>query len=282
MKLDCAFVMAVAAGTTLAAPRMKATPAYEAVFNKQRITFKSDELTLVGYLFKPDGNGPFPTVVWNHGSERNPGAGAQFDGVASVFTRAGYVVFAPMRRGHSDSEGEYIVAAREREVARNGAAAGQRLTTRLLETSQLNDQLAGLRTVKMFPFVDTARLVVAGCSFGGIQALLGAEANVGYRAAISISPAAQNWGHNPDLEARLVQAVDHIEIPVFLMQPPKDASLGPAQVLGPRLERRNALSRVKIYPADGPEDEQQHCFGGVKGMHVWAADALTFLGKVLP
>jgi hypothetical protein len=38
---------------------------------------------------------------------------------------------------------------------------------------------------------------------------------------------------------------------------------------------------VKIYPAEGPEDQQLHCFGGAKGMHVWAADVLAFLKDVV-
>jgi len=273
-----ALTVAAAAGSgVLAADRLLRDGAE----SKERITFKSGDLTLVGYLFKPTGDGPFPAVVWNHGSEPNPGGMRQFDSVASIFVPAGYVVFAPMRRGHSDSEGEYIVTAREREAARNGAAAGQLLTTRLLETSQLDDQLAGLNVVKQLPYVDKTKLVVAGCSFGGIQTLLGAEAKVGYRAAIAISPAALNWGHNPSLESRLKHAVDRIDIPVLLLQPPKDASLGPAQVLGPVLERRNKSSHWKIYPAVGPEDEQTHCFGGAKGMHVWSADAVAFLKDVL-
>jgi carboxymethylenebutenolidase len=248
-----------------------------AIFNKQRVTFKSGELTLVGYLFKPSGAGPFPTVVWNHGSERNPGGGPQFDSVAAVFVPAGYAVFAPMRRGHSDSQGEYVVDATQREAARSGFAAGQKLAARLLETSQLDDQLAGLAFAKTQPFVDTTRLVVAGCSYGGIQTLLGAERGAGYRAAVSISPAALSWAGNPDLRDRLVQAVTRISIPVFLIQPPKDASLEPARVLGPLLEKRSPSNRVKIYPAEGPEDLQVHCFGGAKGMHVWAADVVAFL-----
>jgi len=282
MKVLRVYAVAMAAAVGLASGILASGGSVaDGVFNKERVTFKSGNLTLVGYLFKPDGAGPFPAVVWNHGSEQNPGGSRQFDGVASIFVPAGYVVFAPMRRGHSDSEGEYIVTAREREAARNGAAAGQHLTNRLLETSQLDDQLAGLKFVAGLPFADKSRLVVAGCSFGGIQTLLGAEAHVGYRAAISISPAALNWGHNPDLEARLKHAVDKIDIPVLLIQPPKDASLGPARVLGPLLERRNQRSRVKIYPADGPEDEQQHCFGGAKGMHVWGAEAVAFLNDAL-
>jgi len=75
---------------------------------KQRVSFKSGDLTLVGFLFKPEGTGPFPAIVWNHGSEKSPGTTVQFDSVAGVFVPAGYVVFAPMRRGHGFSEGNYI------------------------------------------------------------------------------------------------------------------------------------------------------------------------------
>ena len=274
-------VLAVVACFTLVLQTASGLAQDSPKFNKQRIVFKSGDLNLVGYLFKPDGPGPFPAVVWNHGSEKNPGGGPQFDSVASIFVPAGYVVFTPMRRGHSDSEGEYIVGAVERETAQRGGAAGQRLAARLLETSQLDDQLAGLAVVNRQPFVDPNRLVVAGCSYGGIQTLLGAERNVGYRAAVSISPAALSWTGNPDLRARLKTAVTRIRIPVFLIQPPKDASLEPARVLGSELERRGKLNRVKIYPAGGPEDEQGHCFGGAKGMHVWASDVLAFLNDVM-
>ena len=274
-------LLAVVASSAICAASVVAQMQSPAVFNKQRVTFKSGDLTLVGYLFKPNGAGPFPTVVWNHGSERNPGGGPQFDSVAAVFVPAGYAVFAPMRRGHSDSEGEYVVDATQREAAANGFAAGQKLATHLLESSQLDDQLSGLAFVKKQPFVDTTRLVVAGCSYGGIQTLLGAERGAGYRAAVSISPAALSWRGNPDLRERLERAVTRISVPVFLIQPPKDASLEPARVLGPILEKRSPANRVKIYPAEGPEDQQLHCFGGAKGMQVWAADVLAFLKDVV-
>jgi dienelactone hydrolase len=57
---------------------------------------------LVGFLYQPEGEGPWPTLIWNHGSEKNPEAGPQFDTVASVFVPAGYVVFAPERRVPGD------------------------------------------------------------------------------------------------------------------------------------------------------------------------------------
>lgn len=251
------------------------------LFGKRHVTFKNGDLALAGYLYTPPGNGPFPAVLWNHGSEPNPGGGPQFDSVAAVFVPAGFVVFAPMRRGHSDSQGEYIRESIQNESARHGNAAGVRLGAQLLETSQVDDQLAGLAFLKHQPFVDTTRLAVAGCSFGGIQTLFGATRNAGYRAAVSISPAALSWNNSVDLQNRLKAAVAQIDIPVFLIQPPKDASLEPARVLGPILEKRNKANRVKIFPADTPDALQQHCFGGAAGMHIWGPEAVAFIRAAL-
>jgi dienelactone hydrolase len=250
-------------------------------FNKRHVTFKSGGLTLAGYLYQPPGPGPFPAVLWNHGSEPDPVGGPQFDSVAAVFVPAGFVVFAPMRRGHSDSQGEYIRESIQQESSLHGQAAGLRLGVHLLETSQVDDQLAGLAFLKRQAFVDTTRLVVSGCSFGGIQTIFGAARHVGYRAAVSISPAALSWNNSPDLQARLKDAVSRIDIPVFLIQPAKDASLEPAKVLGPILTRRNSSNRVKIFPAAGPEAQQAHCFGGAPGMHIWGPEAIAFVDAAL-
>ena len=66
---------------------------------RQTVTFKSGEIELSGALYRPQGKGPFPTLIWNHGSEKVPDVSPQFDSVASIFVPAGYVVFAPERRG---------------------------------------------------------------------------------------------------------------------------------------------------------------------------------------
>ncbi len=266
-----AAALLLALGWTQAAPR----------FQKQHVTFASGALSLAGYLFKPDGPGPFPAVLWNHGSEPDPGAGPQFDSVAAIFVPAGYAVFAPMRRGHSDSQGSYIVDSTAAEARLHGFAAGRSLAAHLLETEQLDDQLAGLAFLKRQRFVDTTRLVVAGCSYGGIQTLLGAERGAGYRAAVPISPAALSWATSPELQARLQHAAQRIAIPVLLIQPPRDASLEPAHLLGPLLAKGNPRSHTTIYPVEGPDDQQGHCFGGAKGMHRWASEVLAFLHEIL-
>src|SRR6266550_6743637 len=131
-------------------------------FNKQHVTYTNGALTLAGYVYKPDGPGPFPTLVWNHGSEPNPGGGPQFDSVAAIFVPAGYVVVAPMRRGHSDSQGTYIQDTIKATNERSGETAAERLMVELMGSEQISDQLAGLAYAKGLAFVDTNRLVVAG------------------------------------------------------------------------------------------------------------------------
>ena len=70
--------------------------------------------------------------------------------------------------------------------------------------------------------------------------------------------------------------------PVLLIQPPKDASLEPARVLGAEARRLGKTSfTAKVYPATMPESQQGHCFGGAKGMRNWANEALEFFGGVL-
>ena len=256
--------------------------AQQAPLNKQRVTFKSGALTLAGFAYHPDGTGPFPTVIWNHGSEKNPGGGPQFDSVAAIFVPAGYAVFAPMRRGHGGSEGRYIVDSLNVLRAKGDGSGAPAAAVRLLETEQLDDQLAGLAYAKTLPFVDQRRLVVAGCSFGGIQTLFAAERRVGFLAAMPISPAAQSWAGSPPLRDRLKQAVRAIDIPVLLIAPPKDDNLDPPRVLADEAKRAHKTSfTAKIYPPTMPDSQQVHCFGGAKGFHNWATEAVQFFDSVL-
>lgn len=59
-------------------------------------------------IFKPNGDGPFPLVVINHGkASGNPlfQARARYLVAAEQFVARGYMVVAPMRRGFSKSGG---------------------------------------------------------------------------------------------------------------------------------------------------------------------------------
>ena len=70
------------------------------------ITFTSSDLALKGFVWKPEGPGPFPAILWNHGSEKLPGT---VDSVAPYFVSRGYIFLVPHRRGQGRSPGPYIM-----------------------------------------------------------------------------------------------------------------------------------------------------------------------------
>src|ERR1035438_6701090 len=74
------------------------------------VTFPSGEITLHGELYKPAGGGPFPAVVYNHGSAGGMISKSAFDALGPVFASHGWVFFGPYRRGQglSASAGPYI------------------------------------------------------------------------------------------------------------------------------------------------------------------------------
>ena len=74
----------------------------------EQVTFSSGKLTLHGFIHKPEGNGPFPAILMNHGSEQFPKSGQI---IAEPYASKGYVVFFPHRRGqgYSSSQSEYIM-----------------------------------------------------------------------------------------------------------------------------------------------------------------------------
>ena len=70
-------------------------------------------VTLEATLYRPDGPGPFPLVIINHGKESgDPKFQRRYrpTRAARYFLQRGYVVVAPMRQGFSKSGGYYIGA----------------------------------------------------------------------------------------------------------------------------------------------------------------------------
>ena len=76
---------------------------------------------------------------------------------------------------------------------------------RLLTTDHLNDQLAALAWLRTQSFVQANRIGVAGTSFGGIEAVLGAERGT-YCAAVDPAGGAQSWAEAPALQELIEDA----------------------------------------------------------------------------
>ena len=64
---------------------------------------------------------------------------------------------------------------RSQATRADGFAGGAATMVRLLETDHLNDQLAALAWLRTQQFVKADRIAVPVNSFGGIEAVLGAE-----------------------------------------------------------------------------------------------------------
>jgi dipeptidyl aminopeptidase/acylaminoacyl peptidase len=143
----------------------------------ETVTFPSGEITLHGVLYKPEGTGPFPAVIYNHGSAPGMMSKAAFAALGPVFASHGWVFFGPYRRGQglSASAGPYIgdqIAAAEKA---GGVSAAAATMVRLLERDHLDDQFAALAWLRKQSFVQRNRIAVAGNSFGGIETVLGVE-----------------------------------------------------------------------------------------------------------
>ncbi len=236
------------------------------------VAFPSGELQLGGFIWKPEGAGPFPAVLWNHGSEKLPGWVPQ---VAPAFVGRRHVFFIPHRRGHGRSPGPYI----QDQLAQAAPVERGRVFVRLQEV-HLGDQLAALTYLKGLPFVDTHRLAVAGCSYGGIQTVLAAARSVGYRAAVNFAGAAQSWRPFGDLRTRLLSAARDATVPIYFIQAANDFDLTPSQVLGAAMQKAGKQHVVKIYPAFGATNADGHAFC-VRGVDIWAVDVFPFLNANL-
>lgn len=132
--------------------------------------------TLETTFFRPDGEGPFPLVVINHGkAEGNPRfqARARYVVASREFVRRGYVVMIPMRSGFSRSTGNYV-------------SAGCNIESNGLE--QARDVRVALDYATALPYVDPARIVVIGQSHGGLATLaLGTAPYAGVRGLINFA-----------------------------------------------------------------------------------------------
>ena len=241
--------------------------------NPEEVVFPSGGRQLHGFLWKPEGSGPFRAILWNHGSEKLPGSQPA---LANFYTAHSYVFFVPHRRGQGRSPGDYI----QDQVAQ---APLRERARRMVELQQaaLDDVIASLNYLKSRPFVDPARIAVSGCSYGGIQTLLAGERDLGIKALVPFAPGAMSWEQNQPLQDRLIRAVDLAKAPVFLIQAENDYSLAPSRVLSEEANKKKKDFQSKIYPAFGRTHQDGHWGFCSSATDVWGNDVLAFLDTQL-
>ena len=238
------------------------------------VSFPSGDLTLHGFLYKPEGEGPFPAIIWNHGSEKLPG---QQPELARFYTKQGFVFFTPHRHGQGRSPGAYIEDLIEKYAAteKNRTSVGKYVVKLQEEYNQ--DVVAAVEWLKGQSFVDQRRMVMSGCSYGGVQTLLAAEKGLGLRAFAPFAPAAKSWA-NTELRKRLLEAVRNAKSPLFLIQAQNDFSIGPSEVLGPVIKQKGPPNQAKVYPPYGTTPQEGHYAFATKegGIAIWGSEVLDF------
>jgi dienelactone hydrolase len=126
-------------------------------------------------IYKPSGPGPFPTLMFNHGSTGNGNRPAEFKAtwtnpaLAKFFTGKGWLVAFPQRRGRGKSDGTYDEGF---EVNRSaGYSCTPTLSLAGLERA-LADMDAATDYLSTRPDVDNKRMLIGGVSRGGIASVV--------------------------------------------------------------------------------------------------------------
>ncbi|MEO8248454.1 MAG: alpha/beta hydrolase [Burkholderiales bacterium] len=130
--------------------------------------------TLEMVVYRPPGTGPFPTLVFNHGSTGRGNRPEWFKQtwispeVARHFTSKGWQVLFPQRRGRGQSEGLYDEGFEADRAAGYSCEPDRALAGFDRAVTDLDVVMAHVRAR---PDVDQRRLLIGGVSRGGILAV---------------------------------------------------------------------------------------------------------------
>jgi dienelactone hydrolase len=243
------------------------------------VIVRNGTLRLRGLFWRPAGQGPFPAVLFNHGS------GAQLEPdrasrIGPLFARHGYAILYLFRRGAglSARQGTQSGALMDREMAAYGQEGRNRIQMTLLERDEMGDARAGLAWLRGLPEVNRRRVALVGHSFGGSLTLLMAERDPQLKAAVVFGAGGWSWERSPRLRARLLAAVDHAQAPLFLIHAANDYSIAPGESLAVEMERHGKPHRLEIYPAVGTTPEDGHDFV-YSSIGIWESDVFAFLDE---
>jgi dienelactone hydrolase len=238
-------------------------------------------------LWRPQGRGPFPAILLNHGSGRTPedlkrlgSYEKNAETLGPVFARHGYVFLYLFRRGVglSTDQGANAVDLMNSESASHGQDARNALQMQLLENREMDDALSALKFLRALSYVDAKDVAVIGHSFGGSLTVLMAEREPNLRAVVVFSGAGYSFDRSPELRTRLLAAIDHIAAPVFFIHAENDYSLSSGKVLDARREQIGRPHRLKIYPPIGHTVDDGHDFLHL-GVNIWEPDVFAFLDE---
>ncbi len=234
--------------------------------------------------YRPDGLGPFPIVIFNHGrssakEKRAMTPRERYVGVARYWIRRGFAVFVPTRLGYGDS-------GTDPDPEYSGRNCGNRNFAVPL-AAMLKAIGATAELARTLPWADTKRLIIMGQSYGGFGSIGAAgEKRAGLLAAINFAGGAggDTHGHpmQPCMPAQMASLYNnigkHAAVPTLWLYAEND------QYWGPEWPRKWHAAYVKdggraeltTFPSVGDDGHELLR----KGFRLWRPVVDRFIGKL--
>ena len=277
----CLIILLLLLGTTQARGQPVAEPqSYAEVF------YYSGPLRIQAYLYRPPGNGPFPLVIYNHGSRENRERESwPFSYVGRILLQSGYAVLVPERRGYGRSDGLTYSEEMRQGIGRHGPAVENPNFVGRLQ-AEGDDVLAALDFVGTLPFVDRSRLGIMGWSFGGIVTIFALSRSNVFRAAVDQAGGALTWDGSAALREALLAAARQVRSSVLLMVAQNDRTTASITTLASALQAQNPATELIIYPPFTPSRNPRnsapgHLIFSEQGSAIWENDVRNFFAKYL-
>lgn len=223
-------------------------------------------------FYKPDGLGPFPVVLINHGKAAGD---SRWQGryrpstAVRYFLARGYVVAVPMRQGFSKSTGQYVGGGCN--VHSNGLA-------------QAEDVVAVIEYLKTQTYADTSRMIVAGQSHGGLTTMAFGTLSVpGVKGLINFAGGLRQegcagWEHN--LARAFGDYGEKTKLPSLWFYGDNDSYWQPwlYQEMHKKYTANGAKARLVAFGNFGTDAHSM--FGPREGEPIWQPPVTEFLAEL--
>lgn len=224
-------------------------------FVMERVTYRSDELDVHAYLYRPASpprDRKLPVVVFNRGSYVRDDFSPEVLMLGNRLAREGYLVVAPMLRGSGGAQGHDELGG-----------------------ADLHDLFNIVSVIREIPYADPARLFLYGQSRGGIMTLLAVKNGFPARAAAVFGAitdlgaylsadrpdrrlAATIWPGFPANEAEIFESrsairwPEKLDVPLLLMNGGADGQVTPLHAieLASALQKLGKRYELKIFYGD--------------------------------
>jgi dienelactone hydrolase len=242
-----------------------------------------DHRTLVATWVRPEGGGPFPLIVFSHGSPADPAARTNMDRYRlltpfGALVDRGYAVLVPMRRGFGATGGRFAEGYGTCENPDYGRAG----------TEAARDILAAIKYGQAQPFVRPDRVLLVGQSVGGLASI--AAASLGPEGLVAVVNFSGGSGGNPArspgepchperIGAAYATWARSIRVPVLWHYAENDQFFAPHHVRSwyAAFTHAGGSGRLVMQPPFGKDGHA--LFPAIDGVPVWAPEFDRFVAE---